>query len=391
MIDVNTALQTIQNTTNSLPSIILPLSEALGYYLSEDIFSPIDMPPFDNSAMDGYAINEWDTSTYTVITEIQAGVDASNIDLEPGQAARIFTGAMVPNSATTVIRQESTTRESDQMTITEDFKSGANIRKRAEQISSGNIALKKGTALNAAAIGFLGMLGIQKVNVHRKPIIKLLVTGNELVEAGQSLQPGQIYESNAVTIISALAELGFNATSIRIKDDKEVTIKMVGELLQECDVLLTSGGISVGEYDFIGTAMEENGIKTGFYKIKQKPGKPLFYGYNESCHVFALPGNPASALTCTYIYVYPALQQLIGCSTLHLEKRSLELSDPIIKRAGLTHYLKGSIDGDKVAPLNHQSSSMLDSFAASNCLIIAPEEAEEISAGTIVSVYILPK
>ncbi len=358
--------------------------------LSQDVLSPIDMPPFDNSAMDGYAINEWDANTFTVIGEVQAGADASDVVLNPGEAVRIFTGAMVPESATTVVKQEITSRDGDTLTITEDFNSGGNIRKKAEQIPSGSLALKKGSELNAAAIGFLGMLGVQKVNVYRKPIIKLLVTGDELVDAGNELKPGQIYESNAITLISALKELGFEAESVRVKDDYESTLNTVRELLQECDVLLTSGGISVGDYDFVGKAMAENGVHTEFYKVKQKPGKPLFFGHTKDCKVFALPGNPASALTCTYIYVYPALLKMMGSNQKHLEKRELPLSDSYSKRAGLTHYLKGIATNNTVSTLNFQSSSMLNSFAASNCLIVVPEETEQLESGDLVSVYMLP-
>ncbi|XOV69269.1 MAG: gephyrin-like molybdotransferase Glp [Fluviicola sp.] len=391
MISVNEALQRILKSNSALKAVDIQLSEALGYVLAEDVRPPIDMPPFDNSAMDGYAIHEWESNEYTVVAEIQAGMNATEVVLLPGEAVRIFTGAMVPASATTVVKQEITFREGKTVKITDDFKSGGNIRKKAEQIQSGAIALKKGTKLNAAAIGFLGMLGIVEVKVHRKPVIKLLITGNELVAAENELQPGQIYESNAITIISALRELGFDASAVRVSDDLKATTKIVGELLQACDVLLTSGGISVGDYDFVGKAMEENGVQTSFYKVKQKPGKPLLYGYNDTCHVFALPGNPASALTCTYIYVYPALQKMLGSSSTSLEMRKLPMLNSYSKRSGLTHFLKGRVDDNGVSSLEHQSSSMLNSFATSNCLIVVPEEVEQLGPGELVSIYILPE
>lgn len=390
MISVNEAIQRILASTSALGAIDLPLSEALGYTLSEDVSSPIAMPPFDNSAMDGYAINEWESNNYTVVSEIQAGMDASQVLLNPGEAARIFTGAMVPDSATTVVKQEITSRDNNSMTITDDFKSGGNIRKRGEQITSESLALKSGSYLNAAAIGFLGMLGIESVKVYRKPVIKLIVTGDELVEAGNELQPGQIYESNAITITSALRELGFDAASVRVQDDYDATLKVVGELLQECDVLLTSGGISVGDYDFVGKAMEANGVQTSFYKVKQKPGKPLFYGLNDSCRVFALPGNPAAALTCTYVYVYPALQKMMGITEPGLEMRELSISNSYSKKPGLTHYLKGRIVGSQVESLEHQSSSMLSSFAIADCLMVIPEDTESLDSGDMVSAYMLP-
>lgn len=390
MISVNDAIGRILHTTKALESIEISISEALGYSLSEDISSPIDMPPFDNSAMDGYAIHEWDSNTYEVIDEIQAGADATQIVLQPGQAARIFTGAMVPESATSVVKQEITERNGNSISITEAFKSGGNIRRKAEQIASGSVALKAGTKLNAAAIGFLGMLGIEKVNVYRKPVIKILITGDELVDAGNELKPGQIYESNAITLISALKELGFDATSVRVKDNYEDTFNLVKELLRECDLLLTSGGISVGDYDFVGKAMIENGVHQEFYKVKQKPGKPLFYGFTESCHVFALPGNPASALTCTYIYVYPALLRMIGSKDLTLPIMSLRVANSYTKNLGFTHFLKGRIRNGNVESLEHQSSSMLDSFAQANCIIMVPQESAGFEPETRVDVYLLP-
>jgi len=390
MISVNEALGRILHTTSHLDSIEIPLSKALGYTLGQDIYSPIDMPPFNNSAMDGYAINETESTEYTVIGEIQAGVNASQIRLNPGEAVRIFTGAMVPESATSVVKQEIVERDENSISITEAFQTGANIRKQAEQISRDTLALKSGTFLNAAAIGFLGMLGIESVQVVRKPVIKLLVTGDELIEAGNALEPGQIYESNAITIISALRELGYDAEAVRVKDDYQATFESIGELLKECDLFLTSGGISVGDYDFVGKALRENGVHTEFYKVKQKPGKPLYYGFNDKCHVFALPGNPASALTCLYVYVYPALQKMTGSSQLSLPRLSFPMKNSYSKKPGLTHHLKGRIANNSVESLEHQSSSMLDSFAAANCLIIVDQECSELKEGDSVSVYMLP-
>ncbi len=390
MISVQDALNTILNNVPKLHATPMPLSESLGHTLAVDVLSPIHMPPFDNSAMDGYAIHEWNQSEYSVIGEIQAGVDASKVFLKPGEAVRIFTGAMVPSSATTVVKQEITERNEGSVSILEAFKSGGNIRKEGEQIQKGALALAAGSTLDAASIGYLAMLGIDTVSVYRKPIIKVLITGDELVTAGAPLHPGQIYESNAITLISALQELGCDATSVRVQDDYQATFETVGKLLQACDLLLTSGGISVGDYDFVGKALQENGVDTNFYKVKQKPGKPLYYGSTDACQVFALPGNPASALTCTYVYVLPAIRKMMGAKNLHLEQRKLALHNDYSKKPGLTHFLKGAATGHEVRSLEHQSSSMLNSFAAANCLIVIPEDAAQLNTGTLVSVYILP-
>jgi len=390
MINVDEALNRILQTVSPLSKQSVSLENALGFTLAEDIFSPIEMPPFDNSAMDGYAVADEDTATYTVIGEIKAGDNASNIFLNPGEAIRIFTGAMVPKSATTVVKQEITSRQDNTLTILESYPQGANIRKRGEQIQQGALALESGTTLNAASIGFLGMLGISEVKVYRKPKIKILITGNELIAPGKPLEPGQIYESNAVTITSALRELGCDANVVHIKDNYEKTASTVNAMLDDCDLIISSGGISVGDYDFVGKAMVENGVNSEFYKVKQKPGKPLFYGLNTTCKVFALPGNPASALTCLYLYVLPAIRKMTGAAELNLEKREVTLRDDYSKRAGLTHFLKGFVSGNEVQLLNSQSSSMLNSFATANCLIRIDEEQSEVPAGTTVSVYMLP-
>ena len=390
MISVQDALDTIFQHVKQLDTTTLPLHEAMGHTLSEAVLSPIHMPPFDNSAMDGYALHEWEASEYTVIGEIQAGMNVRTTHLNQGEAIRIFTGAMVPSSATTVVKQEDTSRNESSVSIDRPIKTGSNIRKEGEQIQKGAIALAAGTTLDAAGIGFLAMLGIETVPVYRKPKIKILITGDELVSPGKPLQPGQIYESNAITLISALNELGCDASAVRVKDDYQATFLAIKELLQTCDLLLSSGGISVGDYDFVGKAMRENGVQSHFYKVKQKPGKPLYYGSTDSCQIFALPGNPASALTCTYIYVLPAIRKMMGASRLSLEQRTITFQNEYTKRAGLTHFLKGKISGEHVSLLNHQSSSMLNSFAQANCLIVVPETTESLANGDAVTVYMLP-
>jgi molybdopterin molybdotransferase len=390
MIHVDEALRVVLENVFPLDTISLPLGDALGYTVSRDVRAPIPMPPFDNSAMDGYALLEWDKNDYTVIGEIQAGDDASDYFLNPGEAVRIFTGAMVPKSATTVVKQEITERSGNTLYVLEAFGRGDNIRKHGEQIEQDAIALESGTTLNAAAIGFLGMLGVETVTVHRKPKIKLLITGNELAPIGTPLKQGQIYESNSITLLSGLRQVGCDAEIVQVEDDYDATKKFVGQLLDDCDLLISSGGISVGDYDFVGKAMVENGVESLFYKVKQKPGKPLFFGHTPHSRVFALPGNPASALSCFYLYVLPAIHKLMGAADVGLEKRTVTLRDTYTKRIGLTHFLKGFVSGNDVRLLEFQSSSMLNSFTAANCLIRIDENQSELNPGEEVMVYMLP-
>lgn len=368
----------------------IPLDEALGFVIAADVFSPIHMPPFNQSAMDGYATCEGNGSQYSIVGEIQAGKDASAIHLQPGQAVRIFTGAMVPESADSVVKQEITQRTNTTVTLLEAYESGTNIRFAGEQIKTGDLALKSGTHLNPAAIGFLAMLGITEVQVYRKPVVRILITGNELVAPGSVLPKGKIYESNAITLLSALREMHFDASIERVEDDYEATSEKVRELLETSDVLISTGGISVGDYDFVGRALRENGVSEVFYKVKQKPGKPLFFGKTDRCHVFALPGNPAAALTNTFLYVLPALRKMMGHANFQPEIRELPLNNAYTKRAGLTHLLKGTLNEGGVSTLDHQSSAMLDSFTQANCIIRLNEEQEEWNTGDHVTVYLLP-
>lgn len=390
MISAEHALQSILDNTPTLEAMIVSLKDALHMTLSTPVESPINMPPFDQSAMDGYAISQTETKAYQIIGEIQAGADASEYQLNAGEAVRIFTGAMVPKSATTVVKQEITTRTGNRLQIHEAVERNSNIRRKSEQISKGDLSLDRGTFLNAGAIGFLAMLGVSEVAVYRKPVVKILITGDELVSAGTILAPGQIYESNSATLIAACQEFGISASAITVKDDFEATSQKISQLLHECDLLITSGGVSVGDYDFVGKALLANGVTEIFHKVKQKPGKPLFYGKNETCSVFGLPGNPAAALTSFYMYVLPAVHKMMGQSIQSLPKRELSLQHDYQKTGTLTHFLKGSFEGDSVAILEHQSSAMLSSFAGANCIIEFEETREHWNKGDRIPIYILP-
>jgi molybdopterin molybdotransferase len=389
MIGVSDALSIIKSKISSLSTERISIQEALGCTLAEDVLSPIDMPPFDQSAMDGYALNGIHNS-YQVIGEIQAGDSGENIVLQEGEAVRIFTGALVPKSATTVAKQEIVTREGDSIILTEEIEQNINIRPRGEQIHTGQIALSKGTLINPGTAGYLYTLGISEVLVHRKPIVTIIATGNELVEPGYKLQSGQIYESNSYTIAAALETIGVSAKILRVKDDYESTKNTFAEALDHSDLVLSIGGISVGDYDFVEQAFEALGVEKQFYKIRQKPGKPLFFGTQKERVVFGLPGNPASALTCFYMYVIPAIRRMQGFSNIQLEQRELQLVSDFNKSGKLAHFLKGRTEGSEVSVLSAQSSAMLSSFAEADCFIYLNEGQEQWKQGDTVTVFMLP-
>ena len=391
MISVQEAISIIESKSNRLSIQKLDLIEALGYSLAENIVSQIDMPPFNQSAMDGYAVAMHESSDYKLMGVIKAG-DKSSFELSPGECVRIFTGAVVPNGANCVAKQEIVIVLNDsEIRIEETLLDLNNIRPKGEQIEIGDIGLPKGTFLNTGASGFAAMLGEKSLNVFRKPKSTNIATGSELIKPGQALTEGEIYESNTFTLKAALKTSNFDAEIQTVEDDYEITKSKIKNAIALKDVVIITGGISVGDYDFVGTALSELKVTTGFYKIKQKPGKPMFFGYQGEKLIFALPGNPASALSCYYNYVLPALNLLSGKTNAHLEKRTLTLQSNYKKTVKMTHFLKGYAQDENVQILEKQSSAMLNSFVSGNCLIMLEEGRENWIIGDKVQSILIPQ
>ena len=365
--------------------------DALDYVLAKDVISSIDMPPFRQSAMDGYALNIWVRSKYTLIGEIQAGGD-QNPELMPGQAVRIFTGAAVPDSATAVVMQERVSVEGNRLTLNIPVHVEMNIRPKGEQIKRGAIALFAGTTIKGAHIGFLAGLGVTKIRVCEKPSIAIVVTGNELVAPGKPLSDGKIYESNGAMLKATLDGLGYkNATVRRLLDDYEETKKVLDKIVSNFDVVIVTGGVSVGEYDFVGKALHAIGVQEIFYKVRQKPGKPLFFGKKGQTSIVGLPGNPAAALTCFYIYVYPLLKKCEGAENPNL----LAITLPLLMGCEVSggdraQFLKARINEIGVEILGGQSSAMVRAFGDANGLVFLPEHSTVFKKGELVKTILLP-
>jgi len=391
MISVEQAVQIISNNVDATRvSKEINVSDAIDYVLFDDVISPINMPPFRQSAMDGYALNSHDSNEYILIGEVKAG-DHHQPNLKAGEAIRIFTGAPVPDSANAVIMQEKTHVVEDSLSIQIEIKTNANIRRLGEQAKKGEVALKKGAKLNPASIAFLATLGITKIKVYKKPSIAILVTGNELAKSGSLLQYGQVYESNAIMLSVALKQLGYDKVTMhKVNDDYGNTLSLLDTLISEHDVVLVSGGISVGDYDFVGKALNELNVTEFFYKVKQKPGKPLFFGKKDDKIIFALPGNPAAALSCFYIYVLSVLEKSSGNVNFSLNRTQAISTTDYIKRGDRAQFLKAIYNNGKVEILDGQSSSMLHTFALSNALVYLSEIAESIKKNDEVEVILLP-
>ena len=378
MISVQHALHIIDSTVVSLHIKRVNITNSLGSILAEDIVAPINMPAFRQSAMDGYAIIWSDQKEFTVTDESKAG-DSKPISLKPFEAVRIFTGAKVPDDADTVVMQEHVDRHDHKLTVNIMPNQGANVRPIGEQVHQGDIVLKKGLKLNEAAIGFLAGLGISKIAIYKAPKVSILVTGNELQKQGKPLKEGAIYESNSVMLEMALNRFGIhNIKTFNAKDTLKATKKAIKKALDYGDILLISGGISVGDYDFVKEALNKNHVDELFYKINQKPGKPLWFGKKDQQFVFALPGNPASALTCFYVYVLPLLKKCSGFSHFHLPRIQAKINSAFKNTSGKTLFLKAYSQEGHVSVLSSQQSSMLNTFAISNVLVTIAEDVENL-------------
>lgn len=391
MITVEEAKALVKNNTLPLKTKEINVIDAQHYYLAEDIVAPVSIPLFDQSAMDGYAFKFEDIDkALNIVDEIPAG-DTRTISINSTEAVRIFTGSKVPSSCNTVVMQELIELKDGQLLIKDaGLKFGGNIRLKGNQLNKGEVALKKGTPINAGAIGFLSTLGITSIKVYTQPKAVIIATGSELIKPGQELEEGQIYESNTVMLEAALNKKGIKPSIFVVEDNKDATSNIIAESLKINDLVLLSGGISVGDYDFVKEALENNCVQEVFYKIKQKPGKPLYFGKTASSYIFALPGNPAAALNCFYEYVSMAINKMVGNPEIDLPSISLPISTSYIKKTGRANFLKATTDYKTVTPLEGQGSDALQAFSLANCLIYIPAETTNIHQNEMVEVHLLP-
>jgi molybdopterin molybdotransferase len=395
MVTVQEAKRRIEENTTLLQTDEKTVPEALGYVLSTDVTASLSLPSFRQSSMDGYAVLHTDITNENVdlpiVGESRAGGN-SELILNSGSAIRIFTGAPVPDGATAVIMQEHTTAENNVVTIREyPVVENRNVRCIGQQIREGDIALPVGTYLTAGSVGFLIGLNVQKVKVYQKPSIGILVTGDELVRAGEELQDGQVYESNSAMLVAALKLEGIDQVEVYYsEDDLTSTIESLKILAERNNVVIATGGVSVGDYDYVGKALEAIGAETVFYKVRQKPGKPLLFAKSKKNDFYALPGNPASSLVCFYEYVLPALRLMSGRNDNFLPSFKLPISHAYSFNGERDEFLKAHIAAGQVTSLEGQESFALRSFAVANALIYLPVTQQVVQAGDLVEVHLLP-
>jgi len=392
MISVSEARKIIHNNVMELEPVKVPIEGAFSRILAKDIISAIDYPSFEQSGMDGYAFNAHDIESFPwlkIIGEIKAG-DHTSFKVQKGQAFRIFTGARLPQGADTVLMQENAEVKGDQLFFKESPIPGMNVRSKGSQTSAGDLVLKKGKRLTPAAIGFLAGLGEKEITVNALPDVSIVITGNELITSGENRGPASVFESNSIALKAAFSELGiFNLKTIYCKDDPGEIVRSIEWSISHSNLLIITGGISVGDYDFVKAALNQYGVETLFYGVNQKPGKPLFFGRYKTIPVFAVPGNPASALTCFYEYIRPAVLKMSGNQALIIKGTKKRLSASFHKKSGLTYFIKGLIKGREVIPLHSQESFQMNSFAIADCLIELNENKTGYNPGDLVDVHLL--
>ncbi len=392
MIEPAEALKKILEHVKPRPSVRVKLEEAFRYFIAKPVLAPYDHPFFDQSAMDGYALRFEELKPgQRLRVSGESGAGTTEVP-EPaaGEAVRIFTGAPVPESADTVIMQEHVHREGNEITIEKmPSKKGLHIRRKGEQIKKGSIALEAGMRLDAPAIGFLASIGVEHVEICRPPRTVIINTGSEFLEEGEALKKGKIFESNGIMLQEALRHENIKAEKKRVRDSKSMMREMIRLEADRSDLLLITGGVSVGEYDFTPDALQAAGFRIVFHKVKQKPGKPLLFAVREDCIAFGLPGNPRSVLSSFYLYVLPALHRLCGASKPGLMQTGFPLQEEVVNPGDRTLYLSGTVKDGKAQPLSGQGSHMLQSFSLAEILIEIPPGGKK--EGDLVKIFFLPQ
>ncbi|MBF0445119.1 MAG: molybdopterin molybdotransferase MoeA [Magnetococcales bacterium] len=371
--------------------------QGLGRVLSNSVPAPANVPNHDNSAMDGYALRFSDLHseqavTLKVVADLPAG-DLISEPVQPGQAIRIMTGAPIPPNCDCVVMQEVVTRDNSYITVPGGQQQYQHIRKAGEDIKIGDEVLPAGRRLKPADLGLLTSLGISELSVFRRPVVALLSSGNEVIEAGNLLKPGQVYDSNRTTLHSALKALGVDVLDLGVVKDNRAEIERVlhrgGE---EADAIISTGGVSVGDYDLIKEVL----IKWGnihFWKVAMKPGKPQAYGKLGRALFFGLPGNPVSGLTVFLTIVRPALLRLMGALDEAPQQLSVKFRGNFTKKHSRMNFVRGIVHFDAtgawVETTGAQGSGILTSLSKANAFIIMPEELTKVSDGDMVTVQLI--
>jgi molybdopterin molybdotransferase len=378
----------------TLPVVELPVADCLGLVLATDLTAAISLPPFDNSAMDGYAVRSAELAgadrerpvTLPVADDIPAGrTDVA--PLLPGTVHRIMTGAPVPPGADAVLPVEQTDAGTERVELYARVAPGTHVRRTGEDVTAGKAVLAAGTVLGPVQLGLAAAVGAAVLPVHRRPKVLVLSTGSELVEPGRPLLPGQIYESNGIMLAAAVRAVGGEPELLRfVPDDVESFHRALADRITVADLVITSGGVSAGAYEVVKDALTGQGVT--FYKVAMQPGGPQGAGTYLGVPVVTLPGNPVSAAISFEIFVRPALLAALGHRRVDRPRPVATLTTAVTAPAGRRQYRRGHYEPGtaSVEPVGGPGSHLLGSFAAANCLFVVPEEADSLPAGAEVEI-----
>ena len=386
----------ILDATPVLGAERVTLAESCGRVATEAVTSLRAVPSADNSAMDGFAVRGADVATAPVRLRLVGSAPAGTLlagRVEPGTAAKIFTGSIIPAGADTVVRVEDTDEADGVVTVRVVVKPGTNVRSRGEDIMPGATVLAPGTIVGPADIGVLASVGRAVVSVRRRPRVAIVSTGAELVEIDETPGPAGVVNSNAYVLAAAVAQAGGLPVVLPIARDRLEDIRDRIAEAADADVILSTGGVSVGEFDFVRDALDAIGVERRFWKVAQKPGKPLTFGTLGRRLFFGLPGNPVSALVCFAVYVWPALRKLAGHTAIHHAVVPARLVAPVRTPTGLTEFVRVHLvrEGDvwTAAPFATQGSGVLSSLARGAGLLVGPAAAITLEVGAVYPVIVL--
>lgn len=394
MIPVAEAISRITGAFEPLPGETVSLAEACGRVLAEDILARTTQPPFDVSAMDGYAVHADDVEdvpkTLKQIGNVPAGQHFEG-DVGRGETVRIFTGSRIPSGADTIVIQENTKAEGDQITISVSPKKAQFIRPAGLDFSAGDIGLKAGQLLTPRAIGFAASMNHSWLTVRRKPRVAILATGDEIVMPGAPIGPNQIVSSNSHALAAAVQIYGGEPFSLGIAPDDRQGLKAMAAGARGADILVTTGGASVGDHDLVQSVLGEIGLELDFWKIAMRPGKPLIFGSIGDTRVLGLPGNPVSALVCALIFLRPAIGRMLGLTDDAATEMTARIDRALAANDERQDYLRATLRADDggellASPFERQDSSMISLLAKSEALIVRPPFDPPLAEGDMVKV-----